>query len=367
MRRRVPLAIVVAFAIARAASPGPASVVIVANSNSALSKNIAEYYSLKRHIPRAQVCYLKTTTAEWIPRSRYESEIEAPVASFLKTNRLTESILYLVTTGDVPLKIEGVEQGGMNTDIASVDSELTLVYQVLRGQKHQIKGPLENPYFKARVSLSHPRFPIYLVTRLAAYDFSDVKAMIDRALIAKNTGNFVIDLKGDSDDEGNGWLHDAMILLPTARTIFDDSRKVLSDLTNVIGYASWGSNDNYRKQRFLKMQWLPGAIATEFVSFNGRTLTRPPDSWNIGAWKDDPKTWWVGAPQTLSADYIHEGATGASGQVWEPFLGLCPRPQYILPAYQNGENLAESFYRGIPAVSWQNIVLGDPLCSLGRP
>ncbi len=350
-----------------AANPGPANVVVIANANSALSKNIAEYYALKRGIPKRQVCYLHTSTDEWIERPRYEAEIEAPIAKFLIENKLTESTLYLVTTSEVPLKINSHNaDAGMTTDLSSVDSELALVYQVLKGQKHQLNGPLDNPYYRAIVNISHPRFPIYLVTRLAAYNFADVKGMIDRAIIAKNVGKFVIDLKSDTDDEGNGWLRDAMILLPTARTVFDNSPKVLSGIPNVIGYASWGSNDSYRKERFLKNQWLPGAIATEFVSFNGRTVTRPPDSWTLGTWKDQ-KSWWVGAPQSLAADYIHEGATGASGHVWEPFLSFCPRPKYVLQAYYLGANLAESFYRGIPALSWQNVVLGDPLCSLGPP
>ena len=355
------------WTVAHAANPGPANVVVIANANSALSKNIAEYYALKRGITRANVCYIKTSTAEWIARARYETEVEAPIGAFLQANKLTESALYLVTTSDVPLKIEGSNAPGMDMDTAAVDSELTLLYRVIHGKKHQLKGPLENPYFRASVNLSHPRFPIYLVTRLAAYDFQDVKGMIDRALIAKNKGIFAIDLKGDSNDEGNVWLRDTSIFLPTERTVLDDSRKVLSGLSNVIGYASWGSNDIYRNTRFLKFQWLPGAIATEFVSSNARTFIRPPDAWNIRAWKDDPKTWYAGTPQTLSADYIHEGATGVSGHVQEPYLGFCPKPQYVLPAYYKGENLAESFYRGIPALSWQNIVLGDPLCSLGHP
>lgn len=362
MSRLVTAVFVLAHATLQAATPGPTSVVIVANANSALSKNIAEYYAVKRGIPRNHVCYIRTTTNESIDRALYQSEIEIPVARFLTSNNLTESTLYLVTTSDVPLKIDGTLDG-MNNDGASVDSELTLVYQTLRGQKHAVKGPIENPYFRATSNFAHPRFPIYLVTRLAAYNFQDVKGMIDRSLVARNKGHFAIDLKGDSEDEGNGWLRDTMIALPTERTIFDDGRKVLSGLPNIIGYASWGSNDTYRKERLTKFQWLPGAIATEFVSTNARTFVRPPDSWTLGSWKDRA-SWFAGAPQSMSADYIHEGATGVSGHVYEPYLALCPRPQYIFPAYIKGENLAESFYRGIPAVSWQNIVLGDPLCSL---
>ena len=91
-----------------------------------------------------------------------------------------------------------------------------------------------------------------------------------------------------------------------------------------------------------------------------------PDAWEIGTWADKSK-WFTGSPQTLTADYIHEGATGASGHVYEPFLGFTPRPDYLFPAYYSGRNLAESFYLSIPALSWQNIVIGDPLCSLGKP
>jgi uncharacterized protein (TIGR03790 family) len=69
----------------------------------------------------------------------------------------------------------------------------------------------------------------------------------------------------------------------------------------------------------------------------------------------------------LTADYIHDGATGASGHVYEPYLQMTPRPNILLPAYYHGRNLAESYYLSIPILSWMNIVIGDPLCRLGKP
>jgi uncharacterized protein (TIGR03790 family) len=176
----------------------------------------------------------------------------------------------------------------------------------------------------------------------------------------------VIDLKLRETNDGNQWLRNAALLLPKDRVIIDDSDTVLSGIKDVIGYASWGSNDTSRKQRFLHFQWLPGAIATEFVSFDARTFHAPPVSWNIGTWGDS-KSWYAGAPQSLTGDYIHEGASGASGQVNEPFLAYCPRPEFILPSYYSGRNLAESFYMGIPGLSWMNVVIGDPLMQLGKP
>ncbi|MGH9559785.1 MAG: hypothetical protein ACRD30_11140 [Bryobacteraceae bacterium] len=45
---------------------------------------------------------------------------------------------------------------------------------------------------------------------------------------------------------------------------------------------------------------------------------------------------------------------------------MTPRPALLLPAYFNG-HLAESYYLAIRVLSWQNIVAGDPLCSIGKP
>jgi uncharacterized protein (TIGR03790 family) len=56
-----------------------------------------------------------------------------------------------------------------------------------------------------------------------------------------------------------------------------------------------------------------------------------------------------------------------AGHVDEPYLSFTPRPDLLLPAYFSGRNLAESFYLALPALSWQNVIIGDPLCSIGSP
>jgi uncharacterized protein (TIGR03790 family) len=286
------------------------------------------------------------------------------VATCLRAYGLTEQILYIVTTKEVPLRVAGSD--GLDGDVAAVDSELALLYtDIHSGQPHRTRGMIPNPFFgKKDVKFNHPEFPIYLVTRLAAYDFAGVRASIDRALEATNRGKFVIDLKSGGDITGNDWLRNAAIALPKERVILDESSAALYGQSDVIGYASWGSNDTARHQRFLHYQWLPGAIATEFVSTDGRTFQQPPRDWNISDW-NSRHLFFAGSPQTLTADFLLEGATGASGHVAEPYLMTTPRPDYVLPAYFHGRNLAESFYVGLPALSWQNIVVGDPLCSLG--
>lgn len=347
---------------------GPANVLVVINDNSSLSRDIGEYYARRRQVPMSNICRLRTTTNENIPREDYNREIAGPVAQYLRRNRLTESILYIVITQGVPLRIPTITGKDMGVDGAAVDSELALLYSDMHsGMPHPIAGSVPNPFFgKKDAKFTHPQFPIYLVTRLAAYDFDGVKGMIDRALQASNRGKFVIDMRDSGDEAGNDWLRDAALLLPKERTVVDQSGQVLYNQTDVIGFASWGSNDNHRHERFLGFHWLPGAIMTEYVSTNARTFRRPPDNWNIGTWGDQ-NTWFDGSPQTMTADYILEGATGASGNVDEPYLVMNPRPDLLLPAYYHGRNLAESYYLSMRGLSWQEIVVGDPLCSLGSP
>jgi uncharacterized protein (TIGR03790 family) len=341
------------------------NVLVLVNESSATSRAIAEYYVQRRGIPLANVCRLPMPVSETITRAQYDATIAMPLGAFLKSHGLVEKILYIVTTSGVPLRIDGSDgQGG---DSASVDSELAAFYQDLHGRPHPLPGPLPNPFFAQREAVfRHPDFPMYLVTRLTGYDFPDVRGIVDRALQAKNRGRFVIDLKSSDDAPGNDWLRTAAVILPTNRVVFDESDRVLTNQSDVIAYAGWGSNDPHRKQRDPGFHWLPGAIVTEFVSTNARTFQLPPASWTLGTW-GDRRGWFAGSPQSMTADYIHQGATGASGHVAEPWLPFTPRPDYLLPAYYRGRTLAESYWMSIPAISWQNIVVGDPLCSLGKP
>src|SRR4051812_39784512 len=131
-------------------------VLIVVNDNSALSVKIGRYYAERRGIPAENVCHLRTTASEAITRDIFDHEIAAPIGAFLKKGGLVESVYYIVMTAGVPLKISGTKR--MEGDYASVDSELTLLYQDLKtGARHVLAGPAGNPFFGKRDRpFSHP-------------------------------------------------------------------------------------------------------------------------------------------------------------------------------------------------------------------
>jgi uncharacterized protein (TIGR03790 family) len=345
----------------------PDRVLVVINDLSPLSRKIGEYYVSRRRVPSKNICHLHTAPLEEIERPIYERDIAVPVGDCLRKKGLIEDVYYIVLTADVPLKIMG--SGGFTGDHASVDSELTLLYAELKGGKrHELAAGVPNPFFgKRNTPFRHPELPIYLVTRLAGYSFEDVKGMIDRPLAAANRGYFVIDLNGGRDRGGDEWLRNTAVFLPPERVKLDVTTQPVYDQTDVIGFASWGSNDANRSRRFTGFRWLPGAIVTEYVSTDGRTFQRPPDRWIPSSQWTNRLAYFANSPQGLAADYLREGATGASAHVYEPYLANTPRPDLLLPAYYSGRNLAESYYVAIPNLSWQNIVLGDPLCSLGKP
>jgi uncharacterized protein (TIGR03790 family) len=342
-------------------------VMLVVNDNSPLSRQIGEYYVRRRGVAPKNVCHIKTKLDEEISREDYDRQIARPIGAFLRKEGLEESIYYIVTTAGVPLRVQGTD--GLDGTIASVDSELTLLYSDQKtGRPHAINGVIVNPFFGKRDrAFSHPEFPIYLVTRLAAYDFDGVKGMIERSLAASNRGKFILDLRSSDDEPGNDWLRDAAILLPKSRVMLEETIRPVWDQADVIGYAGWGSNDRHHNRRFPGFHWLPGGIVTEYVSTDGRTFKKPPEKWIPTQEWNNSSSWFANSPQSMVADYILEGATGGSGHVYEPYLQMTPRPDLLFPAYYSGRNLAESYYLAIPSLSWQNIVVGDPLCSLGSP
>ncbi|HVX67839.1 MAG TPA: TIGR03790 family protein, partial [Bryobacteraceae bacterium] len=194
--------VLLCFFAAVALAEGPWNVLVVVNRSSAASRAIADYYINRRHVPAVNVCPITAPETETVSRAVYESTVSAPVAACLKSRRLTEKILYIVTTLGVPLRIAG--SSGLNGDQAAVDSELTLLYADLHGKPHETRGALINPLFGRRDEpFTRPRFPIYLVCRLAAYSVEETKSIIDRSLAAANRGRVVIDMQSGEDRQGD--------------------------------------------------------------------------------------------------------------------------------------------------------------------
>ena len=139
------LGLLLAAAPARAQTAENVAVVI--NEASPESRQIGEAYVKARGIPAANVIRLQTTTDETIQPNAYLATIQTPIATSLTRNNSFDRILYIVLTKGIPLRVLGT--GGPEGTVASVDSELTLLYRRLTGRTVLTRGKVANPYFHA--------------------------------------------------------------------------------------------------------------------------------------------------------------------------------------------------------------------------
>jgi uncharacterized protein (TIGR03790 family) len=355
----------------RAVAQSAENVAVVINETSDTSRRVGDRYITSRGIPEANVIRIRTSTDETIDRQAYVASIEQPIAAALSRSSLQDRVLYLVLTKGVPLRIAGT--AGTNGTTSSVDSELTLLYRRMSGRTVPLDGRIPNPYYLGTKTVTdarqftHVEHDIYLVSRLDAYTVEEAIAIVDRAQAPSREGVVVLDQKNALVNRlGEDWLEEAAKRLTAAghgdRVMLEPTSAGARDIKNVIGYYSWGSNDPSNRTRKYGMEFVPGSIAATFVSSDARTFMEPPADWTpSGTW--DNKSSWVGSPQSLIADLLREGATGAAGHVSEPYLQSAVRPEILFPAYFAGFNLVESFYLAIPHLSWQTLVIGDPLCA----
>jgi len=347
------------------------SVLVVVNGQSPDSNRVADAYVRSRSVPADHVVRLRAPLAEQVTRAEYEQLIEAPLASFLLRNALQDQILFIVLTKDIPLRVAGT--GGQDGTVASVDSELTLLYRRMLETPVPVAGRVPNPYFlgDAPVSTAKPisriSSDLYLVTRLDGFTVEDALGLVERSKAPSTNGVVVLDQRGTLLDRGgNAWLKSAADALQVAgagdRVVLETTAALATSTAAAIGYYSFGSNDPAYRVRNPGLQFSPGAIGGMFVSTDGRTFVEPPADWRPGESQRPPGQFGNGS-QSVAGDLIRAGMTGVSAHVAEPYLDATVRPQVLFPAYVSGFTLAEAFYLATPFLSWQTMILGDPLCA----
>jgi uncharacterized protein (TIGR03790 family) len=374
-RMRLPPVVIASWALAwTLAGVGPAhaqtadNVLVVINTRSAASVEIGELYSRTRNVARDHIARIEVDPAEAVSRADFEQLIETPIAAALGRADLQDRVLYLVLTKGVPLRVTG--STGLNGTIASVDSELTLLYRKMLGVRQPVVGRVPNPYFSGErpiaelTPFTRASSDIYLVTRLDGFTGSDVRKLIEQGASPAQNGQIVLDRKATAADAGGDrWLDEAATRLrdagATDRVLLETSPQLAATTQPVLGYYSWGSNDPANQQRRFGFRFSPGAIGGMFVSTDGRTFAEPPQNWTPSPPSGGPN--FGGSFQSLAGDLIRDGITGVAAHVAEPYLDATIRPQILFPAYLGGANLAEAFYASMPYLSWQTVVIGDPL------
>jgi uncharacterized protein (TIGR03790 family) len=128
-------------------------------------------------------------------------------------------------------------------------------------------------------------------------------------------------------------------------TLLDTSGVFAGNLAALMGYVSWGSNDQkFKAAAYHALRFAPGCVGDTAVSTSARTFLP------------------THGGQSLIADLIAQGITGVKGYTDEPLLQAIASPTILFRRYTSGATLAESLYAASRLVGWEDVVIGDPLC-----
>jgi hypothetical protein len=402
---------------------GESNVLLVYNSKRAESLAVRDMYVLAR--PGVHEFDLNTTAlgVAGVSRAVYVSHIRNPVQDFINGtvtgNDLSQQIMAIVTTRGMPSRINGTDEFLPQSTWSSVESELSLLQQDMEQTGvgvlgFRYSGVVDNPYHRrlnqpitgfTRANVQTPRSftfvsipawsvsglgsgDIYLVCRLDAAPTDletpeEVDALIYIQMLIDRSQDLEVprcgvqslldeDATGGLDDDAAGALFpadndfgDTRILLTDngfqrrhdVSSDFVEGHELVEPLRQMLVLGTYGENHDINGPAngedppgggtyTTGYRYHPAASFHSIESFNGNSIVNGVSRQNHG--------------QVL--DVISAGASFAIGNVREPFSVWVPDMRfYVENLYVNGLTWAEAAYSSLPALSWQQVVIGDPL------
>lgn len=368
------LLLLLAGALAEAEPPDPSTVVILANSADRDSLNLAAHYARTRKIPAKNIIHLRMPRAEEVSWDQFSGTLLNPLRQILidrellggrfrsetdafgrrKFIPLDNSVEYLVLCRGVPLKLKNElskvqadelarTPSNYRTTGSSVDAELAL----LASENQAGLGWVHNPLFKKNNPGPFTRKLVVKVARLDGPTHESALRLVDSAQAGELAarGRAYVDA-GGPHRQGNDWM--------------DSVRARLEDEGYEVGHESTSALFN-EGQRFdaplLYFGWhsyhVQGPFARTDLTFPAGALAFHIHSFSAQSLRTDNRH-WVGP-------LVKQGVTATIGNVSEPYLHLTHHLPVLLEQLLDGKCLADAAYASLPALSWQAILVGDPL------
>ncbi len=381
----------------------PNEILVIANRNVAMSMGLARYYMEKRKIPDVNLLELRTGDKEWCSREEYNKDVAAVVRQYLKENDGEQKIRCLVTMYGVPLKVNAPEIsvdertevrelrqrrqrlndqlkavdersveriGAIRAEVADIQKRLALLetnnrFSALDSElalvgvdSYPLSGWVPNPLFlgfKNR-KLPIPKKKVLMVSRLDGPDPEIVRRIIDDSVEVEKTG-----LSGfayfdarwprpDAQKKVSGYaLYDKSIHLAVdlmrkvgRLTVVLDERTALfqeGQCPKAALYCGWYSLGKYVDA----FDWVRGAVGYHIASSECTTLKKA-------------------RSQVWCKRMLEEGVVATVGPTSEPYVQAFPVPNIFFGLLVDGQlDLAECYVLSTPFLSWQMVLIGDPL------
>ncbi len=348
-------------------------VVVVADRNQTQSVKLAETYMKMRHIPRGNLLLLRFPEKEILTWDEYLQYVHDPILDFLVEKQLLEvvdldavgpagrrqfmttrnRVDFLVLCKGVPLKIAHDAARLPNpqslaaqfrTNRASIDSQLS----ALPIPESQVNGPLRNPVHQESPATDFHLQKILRVSRLDGPRFEDCFRMLERTRQAESKGlrgRAYLDT-GGPHSHGDKWLKAAgeqMRALgfdlseESTKQVFAEGDRF--DAPAI--YFGWYKGSMTGVFNTPGVDFAPGAIALHIHSFSADTLRSETRGW--------------------TGPLVAKGAVATVGNVNEPYLEFTHLPHLLMEGLAAGLSWGEAAYYSLPSISWQPVLIGDPL------
>ncbi len=350
-------------------------VVVLANASDADSVRLAGYYAGKRGVPPGNIIALPMTSAETVGWPEFIGTVYQPLQDALVargwidafSTTLTDSIgrkrygvlghhiSYLVVCRGVPLRVndeQAFRRRGLHfplrqefaTNAGAVDSELSM----LAHSTYDINGWVPNPWYGVDRTTLIEAEPVVKVARLDGPTFADAAGLVDHALEAERTGllgRYYVSVRGPNRT-GERWLEKTAAELSDLGfdgevDRADENLPATARFDAPVLYFGWYAQDLSGPMALPGFQFPAGAIALHIHSFSGRTLHSTTEGW--------------------CGPLVARGVTATFGNVFEPYLEFTLDPSMLVRALSRGRNLGDAACYATRALSWQTIVIGDPL------
>ncbi len=337
---------------------------LIANRHMPAGIALAMYYAELRGVPADQLLLVDLPVDEDCSRIDYTQRLLSPLRQWL-AQRPELDIRCLVLFYGLPLRVApplGDENGGQGGDRsplarvlgAAVDSELSLV----RYTDYPLPGWVANPLYRpaSLPPTAEVGRGILLVSRLDGSSPAVVKRIVDDSLkveLSGLQGRAYFDARWPLADDGtelrgyalyDASLHHAAELtgrFSRLEVVLDQREDLFAPGTapDAALYSGWYSLARYVPA----FTWRPGAVAYHMASAECATLKEP-------------------RSEVWCKKILDNGGAATIGPVAEPFIQGFPLPEEFFSFLLDGHySLVESYYYSLPYLSWQMILVGDPL------
>jgi uncharacterized protein (TIGR03790 family) len=298
---------------------------VIVNQADRLSVEIGKYYQQQRGIPAENLITIafppNRSTLSKQEFQQLKAQVDAKTPAHVQALALTWAAPYRVDC----LSVTTAFAFGFDQRFCAEGCQLTQV----------------SPYFNQETAKPYDEFKLRPTIAIAATNFEQAKALIDRGVAADGT-----------DPVGTAYLMSTSDRARNVRSRFYPSitqqlaeaypiqvlkTDKLFNRSNVMFYFTGLS----KVQQLGSLQFLPGAIADHLTSAGGMLTD---------------------SPQMSSLRWLEAGATGSYGAVVEPcnFPQKFPHPGVVISRYLAGDTLLEAYWKSVVQPG-QGIFIGEPL------